>query len=229
MTKTLLWTRLLLLCCLVVYGIAQSSDYYTILGVSRNVDDKGLKKACKLQNRYPWQFIGRCECWFLLVGNLDRVSPFSHSRTKQFWVLLADTSLSPLPLNSKKQKLSKQYREWFPLSKYSPLDWKNPPTSIIRSRQEPFWTSRDEIPRNLSFLRSFIRSRETSNLRSTRWSWVETTRKQWWSRSRRRRSFRRFQESVRIRWTRWWWTRTKKRSKYVGRDWSRFEIYVRRR
>lgn len=47
MTNSLLWTRLLVIFAVLVCLVQAAQDYYQILGVNRNVDDKGLKKACK--------------------------------------------------------------------------------------------------------------------------------------------------------------------------------------
>lgn len=47
MTTTLLWARLVLLCAVIACVLAASADYYSVLGVKRNVDDKALKKACE--------------------------------------------------------------------------------------------------------------------------------------------------------------------------------------
>ncbi|GAA5878424.1 hypothetical protein JCM16303_002769 [Sporobolomyces ruberrimus] len=47
MTTTLLWARLAFLCAVIACVLAASADYYSVLGVKRNVDDKALKKACE--------------------------------------------------------------------------------------------------------------------------------------------------------------------------------------
>ncbi|GAA6020096.1 hypothetical protein JCM11491_006396 [Sporobolomyces phaffii] len=53
MATRVLWTRLIVLCALLVCVLAATSDYYTVLGVKRNVDDKALKKAYrKLSKQY---------------------------------------------------------------------------------------------------------------------------------------------------------------------------------